>query len=144
MRDYSPLIQPQRERCSAFYNIYFLHLQWVPEITHYCPKTPFLLVGMETDLRDDPETVKTLRYAQQAPITVTEAEKFALEIKAVKYVECSARTQQGLANVFEEATLAALASKSSGRKRGFTMPKVSLPNLFKGELYTYVGLETMC
>ena len=124
-------------------------MQWVPEITHHCPKTPFLLVGLETDLRDDPETIKSLRDAQQAPVTVAEAEKFALEIKAVKYVECSARKQQGLTNVFEEATLAALASKSSGRKRLFSIPKVSWPNPFKGELYQvylhiHAGHEEMC
>ena len=41
-----------------------LCLQWVPEITHHCPKTPFLLVGFETDLRDDPETIKSLCDAQ--------------------------------------------------------------------------------
>lgn len=28
-------------------------LQWVPEITHHCQKTPFLLVGTQVDLRDD-------------------------------------------------------------------------------------------
>jgi len=26
--------------------------KWVPEITHHCPKTPFLLVGTQSDLRD--------------------------------------------------------------------------------------------
>ena len=28
--------------------------KWVPEITHHCPKTPFLLIGTQIDLRDDP------------------------------------------------------------------------------------------
>ncbi|CAO2590459.1 Cell division control protein 42 homolog [Lemmus lemmus] len=31
--------------------------KWVPEITHHCPKTPFLLVGTQIDLRDDPSTI---------------------------------------------------------------------------------------
>jgi len=35
--------------------------QWVPEITHHCPKTPFLLVGTCVDLRDDSATIEKVR-----------------------------------------------------------------------------------
>ena len=42
------------------------------------------------------------------PITVEMAETLAREIGAVKYVECSALTQKGVKNVFDEAILAAL------------------------------------
>lgn len=70
----------------------FLH-QWVPEITHHCPKTPFLLVGTQIDLRDDPSTVEKLAKNKQKPITPETAEKLARDLKAVKYVECSALTQ---------------------------------------------------
>lgn len=68
-------------------------LQWVPEITHHCPKTPFLLVGTQIDLRDDPSTVEKLAKNKQKPITPETAEKLARDLKAVKYVECSALTQ---------------------------------------------------
>lgn len=67
--------------------------QWVPEITHHCPKTPFLLVGTQIDLRDDPSTVEKLAKNKQKPITPETAEKLARDLKAVKYVECSALTQ---------------------------------------------------
>lgn len=83
-------------------------LQWVPEITHHCPKTPFLLVGTQVDLRDDASTTEKLAKNKQKPITVDAAEKLARELRAVKYVECSALTQRGLKNVFDEAILAAL------------------------------------
>ena len=36
--------------------MYFRH-KWVPEIKHYCPKTPFILVGTKVDLRED-QTIK--------------------------------------------------------------------------------------
>uniref|UniRef100_A0A8C8DHS2 Cell division control protein 42 homolog n=1 Tax=Oryzias sinensis TaxID=183150 RepID=A0A8C8DHS2_9TELE len=69
--------------------------KWVPEITHHCPKTPFLLVGTQIDLRDDPSTVEKLAKNKQKPITPETAEKLARDLKAVKYVECSALTQVG-------------------------------------------------
>ena len=31
-----------------------------PEIKRVCPTTPFLIVGLKTDLRDDKKTVKYL------------------------------------------------------------------------------------
>lgn len=76
----------------GFCLFFFLH-QWVPEITHHCPKTPFLLVGTQIDLRDDPSTVEKLAKNKQKPITPETAEKLARDLKAVKYVECSALTQ---------------------------------------------------
>lgn len=72
---------------------YCLYIQWVPEITHHCPKTPFLLVGTQIDLRDDPSTIEKLAKNKQKPITPETAEKLARDLKAVKYVECSALTQ---------------------------------------------------
>uniref|UniRef100_A0A3Q3JRY0 Cell division cycle 42 n=1 Tax=Monopterus albus TaxID=43700 RepID=A0A3Q3JRY0_MONAL len=90
---------------------------WVPEITHHCPKTPFLLVGTQIDLRDDPSTIEKLAKNKQKPITPETAEKLARDLKAVKYVECSALTQKGLKNVFDEAILAALEPPEPKKKR---------------------------
>ncbi|XP_039878969.1 cell division control protein 42 homolog isoform X3 [Simochromis diagramma] len=73
--------------------------KWVPEILRVSPKTPFLLVGTQVDLRDNENTL------EQA-LTFTSGEELALELKAVKYMECSARTQEGVREVFEEAILA--------------------------------------
>lgn len=67
--------------------------QWVPEITHHCQKTPFLLVGTQIDLRDDVATTEKLAKNKQKPISFEQGEKLAKELKAVKYVECSALTQ---------------------------------------------------
>ena len=94
-----------------------LPLQWVPEITHHCPKTPFLLVGTQVDLRDDASTIEKLSKAKQRPISVEAAEKLSRELGAVKYVECSALTQKGLKNVFDEAILAALEPPEQPMRR---------------------------
>ncbi|KAF3855755.1 hypothetical protein F7725_016478 [Dissostichus mawsoni] len=73
---------------------YTLGLFDTAEITHHCPKTPFLLVGTQIDLRDDPSTIEKLAKNKQKPITPETAEKLARDLKAVKYVECSALTQE--------------------------------------------------
>uniref|UniRef100_A0A5K3F136 Small monomeric GTPase n=1 Tax=Mesocestoides corti TaxID=53468 RepID=A0A5K3F136_MESCO len=82
--------------------------KWYEEIKHHAPNTPFLLVGTQTDLRDDTGKVESLALNRQKPITPEQGEKLAREIKAHKYVECSALTQYGLKNVFDEAILATL------------------------------------
>uniref|UniRef100_A0A8C5GH94 Cell division control protein 42 homolog n=1 Tax=Gouania willdenowi TaxID=441366 RepID=A0A8C5GH94_GOUWI len=79
--------------------------------------TPFLLVGTQIDLRDDLSTVEKLAKNKQKPITPETAEKLARDLKAVKYVECSALTQKGLKNVFDEAILAALEPPEPKKKR---------------------------
>merc|ERR1712157_177388 len=91
--------------------------KWVPEITHHCQKTPFLLVGTQIDLRDDAATIEKLAKNKQKPLSLEAGEKLAKELRAVKYVECSALTQKGLKNVFDEAILAALEPPQLRRKK---------------------------
>ena len=67
--------------------------KWVPEITHHCRKIPFLLVGTQNDLRDYKEKNYSLTKNRQKPISSEQGVKMAKEIKALKYVECSALNQ---------------------------------------------------
>ena len=69
--------------------------KWVPEIRHHCPKTPFLLVGTQMDLRPDPATREALARKREKPITTEQGKQCAKELKAALYVECSALTQIG-------------------------------------------------
>ena len=44
--------------------------KWHPEVSHHCPNTPAILVGLKMDLRDDPATIQALKSKdKQAPIT---------------------------------------------------------------------------
>merc|ERR1712001_572241 len=72
--------------------------KWVPEISHHCQRTPFLLVGTQIDLRDDAATIEKLAKNKQ-----------------------TALTQKGLKNVFDEAILAALEPPEPTKRRKCTL-----------------------
>ncbi|KAK3804058.1 hypothetical protein RRG08_028976 [Elysia crispata] len=71
--------------------------KWHPELHFHCPHVPIVLVGTKLDLRSEKNltTAKTL-------VAKGEGEKIARTIKAVKYLECSALTQENLQEVFDE------------------------------------------
>lgn len=77
--------------------------QWFPEINHHAPNIPIILVGTKLDLREDPQTLESLRQKRMEPVSYDEALKCAKDIKAHKYLECSALTQRNLKSVFDEA-----------------------------------------
>lgn len=81
---------------------------WMSEIRKYCPSTPFLLIGTKVDLREDKEELERLLKKKERPITYEEGVKMAKQLKAVKYIECSALNGQGIRDVFDEAILTVL------------------------------------
>jgi len=85
--------------------------KWVPEIQHHAPGVPMILVGTKSDLRNDSETLTQLQSKGLKLVTSVAANGMCQEIEAVKYLECSALTQEGLKAVFDDAIRAALAPK---------------------------------
>lgn len=79
--------------------------KWFPEVHHHCPGVPCLIVGTQTDLRDDPSVREKLAKQKMRPVGREEGEKMAKELGAVKYVECSALTQYKLKDVFDEVRI---------------------------------------
>mgnify|MGYP001088088567 CR=1 FL=1 len=90
-------------------------------MTHHCPTAKTILVGTKLDLREDPEKLESLKEKGLAPITPEQGEDMAKEIKAVKFLECSALSQKGLKEVFDEAIKAVVipsrnkTTKKSGK-----------------------------
>ncbi|KAK7584019.1 hypothetical protein V9T40_004982 [Parthenolecanium corni] len=82
--------------------------KWYPEIKHHCPDAPLILVATKIDLREDTETLATLAEQNLSCIKREHGQKLANKIRAVKYMECSALTQRGLRQVFDEAVRAVL------------------------------------
>ncbi|MES1911973.1 MAG: Rho GTPase protein rac1, variant 2 [Cercozoa sp. M6MM] len=76
---------------SSFENV---SAKWIPEVRHHCPRTPLLLVGTKTDLRDDANIRQQLHAKGQTPIEAAEgaqlAERFGGKVPlAVSLFECT-------------------------------------------------------
>ncbi|KAM3599637.1 uncharacterized protein V6R79_009006 [Siganus canaliculatus] len=96
-------------------------IKWFPEVKHFCPNIPVVLIGCKTDLRKDKECTRKLRAMNLAPITYIQGEETQQQMNAELYLECSAKHQENVEDVFREATKRALAfmrkQKNYRRKR---------------------------
>ena len=96
--------------------------KWYPEISHHAPGVPKILVGTKLDLRDNPAEIERLRERRQTPISLTQGEAMRKKISAVCYKECSALTQQGLKDIFDEAIKVVLFPETKKvKKSGCTL-----------------------
>jgi len=91
--------------------------KWTPEVKHFCPSVPIILVGNKRDLRNDEATKRELMKMKQEPVRVEEGRAMADKINAFAYLECSAKTKDGVREVFETATRAALQTKKKRSKK---------------------------
>ena len=111
--------------------------KWLPEIQHLCPGTPFVLVGTKLDLRNqglkcitNDEGRKAKAAKTMKCITTDEGRKAAKKMGKMckKYVECSALTQVGLKEVFDNAITVGMYQKKKmiNQKLGETFSMAQL------------------
>ncbi|KAI2628407.1 Rho2 GTPase [Xylaria nigripes] len=92
--------------------------KWIEEATERCPGVPIILVGLKKDLRDDPVAIEEMRKKSLKFVTERQGEAAAQEIGARKYLECSSLSGEGVDDVFETATRAALLTFEKGERGG--------------------------
>ena len=97
-----------------------LKSRWAPEITRYAPECRFLVVGTKADLRDN-DSVE-----QGHLVTAEKGEQVANELGADGYFECSAKTQAGLKNVFDQVVRTAQAPRKTIKSEPRLRKKCSL------------------
>lgn len=99
---------------ASFENVY---TKWYPELLHHAPDVPRILVGTKLDLRDSADIQTALKRRNEHVTTEPEGRTMAKKIGAVKYMECSAMTSQGLKAVFDEAIHIALFPQPVKKQR---------------------------
>eukprot|EP01092_Planopodium_desertum_P007846 TRINITY_DN32434_c0_g2_i1.p1 TRINITY_DN32434_c0_g2~~TRINITY_DN32434_c0_g2_i1.p1 ORF type:complete len:203 (-),score=29.99 TRINITY_DN32434_c0_g2_i1:76-663(-) len=91
--------------------------KWYPELKHYNPTTPIVLVGSKADLREDATAIKRLAEHKLAPVTYTQGLELAKTINAKKYIECSTLRGTNLKQTFEECIRAATAPEPKKKSK---------------------------
>ncbi|KAI9792794.1 MAG: Rho GTPase [Peltula sp. TS41687] len=92
--------------------------KWIEEANERCPNVPIILVGLKKDLREDPIAIEEMRLRSQHFVSYKDGLDTAHQIGARKYLECSSLTGEGVDDVFEAATRAALLTFEKGEGGG--------------------------
>jgi len=77
-------------------------LQWYPEVLHFCPTTPIILVGLKSDLRNKRTCIDLLKTQGLTPVTTAQGQAVANKMGAM-YMECSSKEMIGVHEIFETA-----------------------------------------
>ncbi|KAF5745360.1 rac-like GTP-binding protein RAC1-like [Tripterygium wilfordii] len=89
--------------------------KWIPELRHYAPGVPIILVGTKLDLRDDVQFF--IDHPGAVPITTGQGEELRKLIEAPVYIECSSKTQQNVKAVFDAAIKVVLQPPKQKKKK---------------------------
>lgn len=96
-----------------------LKARWLAELRKHAPGAPFVLVATKCDLRDDPVTRAKLAHAGKRAVTREEGVAAQVEMGAVAFMESSAKTMEGVDEVFKQVFATALARwQSRDAERG--------------------------
>ncbi|KAI0192318.1 P-loop containing nucleoside triphosphate hydrolase protein [Xylaria flabelliformis] len=76
--------------------------KWYPEVLHFCPYTPLILIGLKSDLRHKKTCVEMLKTQGLTPVTTEQGMAVAKKMGA-QYMECSSKEMVGVDEIFETA-----------------------------------------
>lgn len=91
--------------------------EWLPRVRRHSPTAPLVLVGTKLDMRGDETTLRKLAKQNGSVVSRERGAKLARKWGAVGYRECSAKTGEGVNEVFETAVRAALQYKNDPTQR---------------------------
>ncbi|KAJ9602906.1 hypothetical protein H2200_012686 [Cladophialophora chaetospira] len=92
-----------------------IYEKWISEVLHFCQGLPIVLVGTHKDVRDN--NGPNPYGGKPDPVSSEQGEEMRKKIGAWKYMECSAKTNEGVREVFEAATRGALLTRKKEKKK---------------------------
>ncbi|KAF8343438.1 GTP-binding protein Rho3 [Amanita rubescens] len=92
--------------------------KWLEEILEHCPGVKLILIALKCDLRDDPHVKERLQRYGTRPVQYEEGVAVARRIRASRYLECSAKHNRGVNEVFNEAARVSLGTRPKGPGNG--------------------------
>ncbi|PPD99498.1 hypothetical protein GOBAR_DD03477 [Gossypium barbadense] len=119
---------------ASYENVY---KKWIPELRHYAPNVPVVLVGTKLDLRDDKQFLSD--HPGATAITTSQGEELKKIIGAVSYIECSSKTQENVKAVFDTAIKVVLIGDSGVGKSNLLSRFTK--NEFSLESKSTIGVE---
>jgi Ras family protein A len=84
--------------------------QWYPEVLHFCPTTPLMLLGLKSDLRNKKNCIELLKTQGLTPVTPEQGRAVAKKMGAM-YMECSSKEQDGVEEIFDLAVTMAVGDE---------------------------------
>ncbi|EFO14055.1 hypothetical protein LOAG_14469, partial [Loa loa] len=96
--------------------------KWIPEIRRFCPDVPILVVGNKKDIRNEKERECRKECDENSEqhkhlVNFDDAAACAKEFSAHQVIECSAKTNEGIRQVFDAAIRVALAHRAGNTSR---------------------------
>lgn len=86
--------------------------KWAPEVHHFIPTVPTILIGTKIDLREDKHPDPN--SGKFEPVTPDQGTAMAKQIGSVKYMEVSSKTGKGVSEVYNEAISLVFQTREGG------------------------------
>ena len=90
--------------------------KWNAEVRHFCGRCPVILVACKVDLRRDAASVGHVKQRDGTQVSAEEGKRLAAKIEADAYMECSAKTREGIQDLFVTAARLSLKKRASHKK----------------------------
>uniref|UniRef100_A0A915PKV6 Uncharacterized protein n=1 Tax=Setaria digitata TaxID=48799 RepID=A0A915PKV6_9BILA len=99
-----------------------LQEKWIPEIRRFCPDVPILIVGNKKDIRNEQERGRRVKSNDNSEdrknlVNFDDAIACAKEFSSHRVIECSAKTKEGIRQVFDAAIRIAIAHRAGSSSR---------------------------